>query len=306
MSYKDANSVFAVKDSPFSDVIRITGDPALTGGIPATLSGVSGKWVLSITGGSSKIQLDHIKITGSAGGAGGGVRVLSGAELTLQDGTLITGNKSDGNRASNTAGGGVQVNNAKLVMRGGEISGNEMTSRSASGNAGVGGGVFITGGGSFEMTGGVIKGNTAQFAVGVYVFNGTFKMYGGLISGNISDGGTPGGGAGVEVAGNRLFEMFGGEISGNKHYEGADSNSGGGGVWVAGTFRMSGTALIANNSSHFRGGGVCVTGTFELDTSGGARITGNTAITGNNVYRGGTFRLDGLNPPDILFDDPIP
>jgi hypothetical protein len=288
------------------DLIRITGDPALTGGIPAVLSGVSGKWVLSIAGTASKIQLDHIKITGSSGGAGGGVRVWGGAELTVQDGALITGNKNNGNRASNTAGGGVQVNNAKLVMRGGEISGNDMTSRSASGNAGVGGGVFITGGGSFEMSGGVIKGNTAQFAVGVYVFNGIFKMIDGLIRGNIADGGTPGGGAGVEVASGATFEMSGGEIRGNQHLYGSDSSSGGGGVWVNGTFKMYGTARIANNSSCHTGGGVCVSGAFNLDTSGGACVTGNTANTGDNVYKKGTFILNGISQPGTVFNSPIP
>ena len=126
---------------------------------------------------------------------------------------------------------------------------------------------------------------------GVYVLGGgTFDLYGGKISGNKvnNDGG------GVCVAANGEFNMHGGEISDNI----ADTN--GGGVYVYGKFTMNGGAKISGNTATY-GGGVYVYGGGTLNMSGGkftmsgGAISVNTATSnGGGVYEGGgTFNMSG-------------
>jgi hypothetical protein len=99
-----------------------------------------------------------------------------------------------------------------------------------------------------------------------------------------------GGSGGVYVDG--TFNMSGGEVSGN-----TGGGGGGGGVYVSnGTFSMSGGAVSGNTASSYGGGGVYVSnGTFSM--SGGA-VSGNTASSsyggGGGVYvSNGIFSMSG-------------
>ena len=129
---------------------------------------------------------------------------------------------------------------------------------------------------------------------GVKVVGGTFDMYGGIITGNTSKNDI--GGAGVSVRGvnnagtTTKFRMYGGEISGNKAKSG-------GGVYVTRGIYSNGPAefymyggSIKNNiadsdtSTSCRGGGVYLGWTSKFIMSGGT-ISGNTA----GQYGGGVY-----------------
>ena len=151
-------------------------------------------------------------------------------------------------------------------------------------SGGTGSGVYISGG-TFEMYGGSITGNTATDSKGrgggVYVTSGggAFKMFGGSITGNKA---TDGGGV-YMIGSNSKFTMKGGSITGNT----ADGN--GGGVYVnGGTFEMSGSAGITGNNvgTGKDGGGVYVNADSTFTVSGAPKITNNTqkTTTSSNVY----------------------
>ncbi len=91
------------------------------------------------------------------------------------------------------------------------------------------GGVCVSSGGEFNMSGGTISGNSNQHGGGVFVHDGaTFAMTGGAITGNSS----------VDMS---TFIPYGGGLTVEKGY--------GGGVYVGagGTFRLSGDAAIYGN-----------------------------------------------------------
>jgi hypothetical protein len=107
------------------------------------------------------------------------VKVSQGGTLKMLAGSNITGNS---NSYSIYSGGGVCVYGGTFEMSGGAISGN--TSSSSYG----GGGVYVSSG-TFEMSGGAINGNTAHSSGGGVYVSGTFTKTsaGGVIYGK--DGG---------------------------------------------------------------------------------------------------------------------
>jgi hypothetical protein len=187
-------------------------------------------------------------ITGNATpGPGGGVQVAGGV-LTMNTGAEISGNaaslldETDG-------GGGVHVGNGgQFIMSGGAISGNGVLKPDSFGE--WGGGVTFAGDGtSFEMEGGTITGNyCGNGGGGVMVTGGgLFTMSGAtsLISGNHA--GYDGGGMYCFQAN---FTMEAGEISGNASYLTLSGTpfpqfgaNGGTQIWPAGThFKITGLA----------------------------------------------------------------
>ena len=120
----------------------------------------TGESKLTISGADTKITLDLNGNTIDGNGEVGVIWVKDSASLTLED-------SSEGGN--------------------GKITG---------GNSGLGGGVFVSTGGSFTMNGGEISGNTADLGGGVFIDGGSeFTMNGGAISGNSTD--EEGGGGGV-------------------------------------------------------------------------------------------------------------
>ena len=203
------------------------------------------------------------------GADGKAVIELSIAAFTLTD-CKGTGKIT---HASGGTGCGVYINGGTFNMYGGSITGNTATDGKGRG------GVYVTSGGAFKMFGGSITGNKATDGGGVYMIgsNSKFAMKGGSITGNTADGN----GGGVYVSGG-TFEMSGSAgITGNNAGTGKD----GGGVYVNGTFNMYG-GEIRNNTAPDTGdgGGVFVNynGTFNM--SDDSRITGNTAFHGGGVY----------------------
>ena len=210
-----------------------------------------------------------------AQGRGGGVYV-DGGGFTMSGGT-IGGTKTGETNTATYGGGGVYAK-ANFEMTGGSITGNE-TNR--------GGGVYVTGKGSFTMSASAdgqnipsITGNNAtENGGGVYVVgsSSTFKMTGGSIGGtNENDANTADRGGGVHISyASATFTMKGGSITGNNAYKSDYISTFGGGVCVGnGTFTMTDGSITGNNAAY--GGGVYTVNEFKM--SGGS-------ITGNNAYK---------------------
>ena len=154
------------------------------------------------------VSIKDLRITGADDDGVSGLAILDdGVNVTLLDGTLITGNESD-------KGGGVHISAGSLDIKGAVISGNSATDS--------GGGIYNEGGsvtfysgsiesnyaicygggvcndsGSFEMKdGAVITQNSANDAGdgslssggGIFVFDGSVTVSGGTISANTTNG----------------------------------------------------------------------------------------------------------------------
>ncbi len=124
----------------------------------------------------------------------------NGSGVYIDSGTFrMTGGTVTENDTVSDRGAGVYLGRGRFEMSGGKIIGNTVTTSHYEG-----GGVYINDG-TFEMSGGEISGNEAYRGGGVYI-NGscTFNMTDGKITGNIAT--NLGGGD---------FTMEGGEITGN-------------------------------------------------------------------------------------------
>ena len=180
-------------------------------------------------------------------------------------------------------------------------------------------------GGTFDMYGGTITGNTSEYdtggsgvsVVGVQDRNKSsiFHMYGGTISGNIAKNG-----GGVEVTrivdhGPSEFHMYGGTITGNTADSTWSSYGNGGGVYVSWTakFFMNG-GKICGNTATCQGGGVYGSalarasaydngGAAELNVSGSATVIDNKAGgKNNNVYMTSSTQKSGYETLYVKLD----
>ena len=217
--------------------------------------------------------------------------VEADSTLTLTD---CKGNMGKVKHTSDGSGSGVKVESGGTFnMYGGTITGNTTTQR--------GGGVCVTGTNSkFNMYGGTITDNTAtKGGGGVYVSGGTFTMNGNAsVTSNRAtdrDNGT----GGVYVVDGTFTMNDNASITGNT----ATSTDGGVGVYTTSTtatFTMNGGTISGNTATN--GGGVGVYGTgsaFATNGSAfimnGGAISGNTATNNGGVYvsKSGTFNMNG-------------
>ena len=273
-----------------NDTFNLTLDGAATPGNMQPLVRVEDGGNFTLAGGGI--------LTNNTADYGGGVYVGSGGTFTMSGG-ILTNNTADYGGGvyvhydTSDTGGGVCMFGGTFTMSGGKISSN---------TADDGGGVYMFGG-TFTMSdNAAISGNTADYGGGgVYVSVGsTFEMSGGTISGNAASGSTApspsssGCGGGVYLQGG-TFTMSGGKISSNT------ADYGGGGVFMfPGTFKMSG-GKISSNTADVGGGVGMFDGTFTM--SDNAAIFGNRADEGGGVYVGsfGTFELSGSGSTDSVY-----
>ncbi|MCD7847508.1 MAG: hypothetical protein LUG49_05725 [Oscillospiraceae bacterium] len=221
-------------------------------------------------------------ITGGVGTSkkGGGVYINTGATLIMNGGTVYSNTLSS---STNSYGAGIAACESNLTINGGVVAGNTVT-QGTSGGAGV----YVLWG-SFSMTGGAICNNTANatngYGGGIYFLNGnkasvTYSITGGVISGN-----TARSGAGI-YANNSTFTLSDATVISDNSI--ATSGTGGGITLADGAILNMTGGIIANNtasgnSSSF-GGGIFLTanGTNKLNMSCGV-IVGNTAVGGGGV-----------------------
>lgn len=259
---------------------------------------------------------------------GGGLNVAPGANVTLDDGVLITKNKaynggavynagtltlvgtatigdssattypqagitSSTNPASNEYKYGGGIYNTGTLYLG--IEGKELTGGiyNSYGGSAYGGGIYNTGTGSVVMSSGKINYNDGQsYGGGVYLNSGTFKMTGGEIFYNST--GDQGGGVYVNSA--AVFYFGGGTISGN------NANTYGGGVYIkgessgSGKMFMYGDAVIGKASATSQAPEI-----IAGDTAGEkvAMETGcNMATYGAGIYAQGELYM-GYSDQDV-------
>jgi len=224
---------------------------------------------------------------------GGGVFIQNGGLFNMNGGEIH-------HNQSNIRGGGVHVIFGRMHMTAGVIHNNRADNAHPilSTNNNEGGGVAVQSGGattigSFIMSGGTIRNNTATHTgggVSVATNNSVFDMTGGTIQDNISDGT----GGGVSVQNTVVFNMSGGTIAGNT----AATN--GGGIWLAtGNIsnstgsRLNMTAgTISNNRAAGDGGGIFANPTSEvniLPANAYQNIAAATGIFYGNTAGGGLF-----------------
>ena len=229
------------------------------------------------SGSNSSFNMYGGSITGNTANSYGGGVYVDGGGFTMSGGT-IGGTKTGETNTATYGGGGVYAK-ANFEMTGGSITGNE-TNR--------GGGVYVTGKGSFTMSASAdgqnipsITGNNAYksdyistFGGGVCVGNGTFTMTDGSITGNNAAYG-----GGVYTV--NEFKMSGGSITGNNAYKSDYISTFGGGVCVgSGIFTVSGEVTVTDNT---KGGTKGADGKFTGDTKNNVYLpTGKTITIGTD------------------------
>ncbi|MCI8601741.1 MAG: doubled motif LPXTG anchor domain-containing protein [Oscillospiraceae bacterium] len=227
------------------------------------------------------------------------------------------------------SGAGVYVKSGTFTMNGGEISNNHTIYR-GSGNInlgadwwpyylyyrtkdkgciydrplGQGGGVYVSGHGVFNLSGGSINANGAGEGGGVFVgttvdrsswtvYNGKFVMTDGDVSGNVANLGE---GGGIYIASNNAGNAIsGGSITDNETHTSEDL--GGGGIYVENSSSLHLTnALVTKNYANGLGGGIaaCVHGHVALLSIDGVAAYENTAETEGYVQ---SFSMKVQNKP---------
>ena len=250
------------------------------------------------SGSNSSFNMYGGSITGNTANSYGGGVYVDGGGFTMSGGT-IGGTKTGETNTATYGGGGVYAK-ANFEMTGGSITGNE-TNR--------GGGVYVTGKGSFTMSASAdgqnipsITGNNAtENGGGVYVVgsSSTFKMTGGSIGGtNENDANTADRGGGVCVDCGKFTMSASADGQNIPSITGNNATENGGGVYVVGsssTFKMTGGSITGNNAAY--GGGVCVSKNGSFEMSGSSCITNNKADSyggGVNInYASATFTMKG-------------
>jgi hypothetical protein len=211
---------------------------------------------------------------------------VDGGTLRVEEGVIIERNKNVYAPSYPPGfGGGVAVTGGgTFFMSAGTIRDNDVRE--------YGGAVAVTGGGTFQFSGGELRDNAAGSGGGaLYVANGAAILSGGLVSSNRAN---LGGGVGIGrrerlSSPQAMVRLSGTVIIEENHAAGA-----GGGVYIQDVgpdypakLDMYG-GIIRNNTSldsylPHGGGGVCLAGYGVFNMSGG-EIGGNTANSGGGVY----------------------
>jgi len=269
--------------------VNNTGTFVLNGGTIAYNRNLVGGGVAITSGGTLYMHAGAIR--NNHGEYGGGVHVASGGTFNMSGASTIDRNEARTTHIQSTptttttgGGGGIHVSGGTFNMSGGQISRN--ISR-PSGGIGGGGGVHLTNGAEFNMSAGVIGGDSLAYAntfgnapeVGFNAVNGL--------------------GAGVFIEGSVLHLSGTAQITFND----TSNTNGGGGIYMGGAtsqITMNDNVLIANNGAGNWGGGIqMVSGTVIMNRGviehnrvnaagtggGGVNING-----GNFIMNGGTIR----------------
>ena len=267
-----------------------------------TISGTATDGGALLLRNNANVTLTDTTLTGSrAARYGGAAYITGGADLTMGKGAVITGCEAAWggavyvNDGTFTQNGDAKIESCKTFInktynetgRGGAIYVEKgtytLTEQAAVTNCTTQnwGTVYIANYGEFNMTGGEISGNTADYGAGVYLNRGNMTIADGKIAQNKANHA----GGGVSQDGGIVL-MRGGEISGNT----ADSGAG----WrlsSGGSVLMRDGDITGNNASNAGGGIYQDSGTFTVN---GGSITKNEAATGGGLrHTNGTFNFQG-------------
>ncbi|MGV3485166.1 MAG: choice-of-anchor Q domain-containing protein [Planctomycetaceae bacterium] len=260
---------------------------------------------LHVSGNTAAVSIDGGSVFGNlAALEGGGLWNQSGSTLTVQNGTVISGNTASG-PALDDGGGGV-FNNGGIVVIDGSTAAVEISGNIAEGTLGSGGGIFNFGG-TLTVSGAVLTANEARRAGGgIEVSAGSTTTLSDITLGgaDAADGNLADiNGGGLHITGAGVVTISGSTVSNNV------AAAEGGGLWnsASGTLSVTASSLWANaaptggaifgdgdggtisitrstlsgNTASGAGGGVAVEGgTLAINS---ATITNNQAATGGGV-----------------------
>ncbi len=141
-------------------------------------------------GKNPKVNLDACNITNNSLGYETSVPNAYGGGICIENGTIIMNNTTISENkvvsSNGVEGAGVYLSGAELTMQeNSKISGNSCVFGEHASS--YGGGVYINNSSTFTMTSGVISENSAKYGGGVSVSGGNFIMNGGSISKNTAD-----------------------------------------------------------------------------------------------------------------------
>ncbi len=250
------------------------------------LDGNENNYVLQI-GTAVPVTLKDIKITKGKSSYAGGIYIGdSSTQVTLASGVLVTENTCTNTTTTSRYGGGITFNSGSLIIEeGAKITNN--TSK-------YGGGISIYGNNTLLakliMKGGEISGNTVSVnGGGVYInSNSIFTMNGGKITNNTTAS-YSGGGVSVSAS-SGIFIMNDGEISENT----AGQYGGGVEIDSSGTFTMNG-GIIKNNVAGYGGGVSNYGGSFTITGAAYIPVGEDNKNDVFLNYDGGYMGSSGLN-----------
>ncbi|MDR0683720.1 MAG: hypothetical protein LBF83_01120, partial [Spirochaetaceae bacterium] len=201
------------------------------------------------------------------------VKVVAGGALVLETGAVIEKNDVKTNSSIHGLGVHITGTGATFTMYDGSEVRNNIGYIWNGGAAG--GGVYVDNGGTFNMEGGSVTGNTARRGAVAASGTGIVNLRGGSISGNT---GKYGGGVSAGINGNYgggIVNMYGGSVSGNT----------GNDIWIfTGEFRMyGGYSEHLTNENLF---------TIEGPITWNGAVSGNVTFSGN-VAGSGTMNVTG-------------
>ncbi|MBR1984744.1 MAG: leucine-rich repeat protein, partial [Clostridia bacterium] len=212
----------------------------------------------------------------------GGIIYQSSGLLKLTDNTVL-------NRSAAYYGGAIAVYGGKLIISEAEISEND---------AQYGGGIYVGGTTSIlEMNhaGSLVTNNIAGKGANIY-FASTNAVESQLIAGNISYGNnglSDGKLNNLDAQGGGIF-VASGKLSVNASVNNNNAVMGAGLYIAGGTVNISGTATVNNNKAIARGAGIYhLVGSLTVN---GASITANTVASetgGTSTYGGGIHTISG-------------
>lgn len=236
--------------------------------------------------------------------------------VTVDSGTLnMTGGYIVGGGRDGDPGGGIYVDSGTVNIQGGVIAANR-------GNSG--GGIFVSSGGTLNISGGAVTGNEVikgheDNGGGIFVKSGgTLNLSGeGYVTNNCkycecsgcqSDKNNEHGGGGIALANGSTMDMSGGYVTGNY------SSLAGGGIYAgfyAGDggvhFTMSGGTIASNCAKYGEGGGLRIAGGTKgvIRATDQVYITNNKTLTTDDWGGGGIFvQQNGLlTVTDALITD---
>ena len=216
---------------------------------------------------TATVNLIGGEITGNYARYGGGVGVTNSTTVNLS-GTTIDKNHSYKKIGDATLGTGDSAGGAGIYAQHSsvlDITGGVVKENSA--DSGVGGGIYLAGSAKGTMSAGEVKANQATTERTGFV---SMEARGG----------------GIYIS-NSAFTLSGGSVEGNeivvKTESGTNTSVAGGGVVASGgSFTMTGGSISGNSCPNY-GGGLYVT-TPTVATLTGGKITENTAVSGGGVY----------------------
>ena len=219
------------------------------------------------------VTIDGSTVSGNDAANGCGIYNMENSTLSVQNGSLISGNSSC------THGGGIH-NKGNATINNSTISEN---------NGGNGGGIFneatlnIQNG---SIVGGAGEGNSANYGGGIYNYTGTTTVDGSTISGNsaVEDGG------GI-FNDDTLYVQNGSAIGGTGA---ANTAKYGGGIYnynIGAAATVSGSEVNSNTVTEDGGG---IYNEAGLNIQDGSTINDNTATSGGGIYNAsGVTTVDG-------------